>query len=87
MRLSILILAGMELLLLVAGIVKLSLGGIGSDQAGQAMGLAYAVIGAVIATLLLVPALILAYHDRLLWLALTLALLACIGVLVVLVAG
>jgi hypothetical protein len=86
MRLTILILAGIELLLVVAGLLKLWVGGIKSDLAGQGMGYAYAIIGAVAAALLLVPAWTLAYYNKVLWLALILAILASVFVLVVLVA-
>jgi hypothetical protein len=85
-RLSILIIAGIELLLVVVGLLKFWLGGAKSDLAGQGMALAYAVIGAMAALLLLVPAWTLAYYNMLLWLALILAILASIFVLVVLVA-
>lgn len=86
MRLTVLIVAGTELLLLAAGILKLWLGGIKGDPAGQGMAQAYAVIGTAAAVLLLAPALTLAYHDKLLWLALALAILASVFVLAVLVA-
>lgn len=85
MRLAVQIIAGIELLLLAAGILKLVLAGIKSDLAGQGMGQAYAAIGTILVLLMVVPALTLAYHDKALWLALILVLIASIFVLAVVV--
>jgi len=87
MRQTILILVGIEALLLVLGWLKLGLGGVKSDLAGQGMAYAYAAIGTVIALLLMGPAFAMAYYSKILWLALVLAILAGFFVLVVAVSG
>ncbi len=83
MRLAVLILLGIEALMLILGVLKLWLGGVKSDMAGQGMTYAYATIATVIALLLMGPAFALAWYGKVLWLALVLALIAGFFALVV----
>lgn len=87
MRLGVFILAGIELLMLVTGILGFWLAGAGPDAAGQGMALAYAILGTAAVILLLAPALLLAWHNKLPRLALALALLAAVFPLIVLVSA
>lgn len=82
MRQAVMILVGIEALLLVLGLLKLWLTGVKSDLAGQGMAYAYVAIGTVAALLLMAPAFAMAYYNKLLWLALALAVIAGFFVLV-----
>lgn len=86
MRNVLLILIGLESLVLLGAIALLIANGIRSDLAGQGMGQAVAIAATVAAVLLLLAALLLAWHGRALWLALILSLIAAICVVAVLVA-
>ncbi|AXQ29348.1 hypothetical protein D0B54_11880 [Solimonas sp. K1W22B-7] len=84
---GILILVAIEALLLVAGWLRLAFTASRSDLAGQGMAQAYAIIGSIVALLLLGAAAALAWQGKLSWLALGLALLAAVFVLIVLVSA
>lgn len=84
MRQVILWMAGLDAALLLIALLKLALAGVhGGDAAGTGMLQGFIVVGAVFAALLLAPALWLAWTDRWLWLALTLAGLGSLVVLFV----
>lgn len=85
MKQAILIVLGVELLLLLGGLLKLIVSGLKSDLAGQGMTMAYTVIATIIAVIFMGTAYGLAANDKWLWLALTLALLSVAPVLAVLV--
>jgi hypothetical protein len=85
MKQAILILLGIELLLLLGGLLKLVVMGVRSDLAGQGMTIAYTVIATIIAAILMASSYGLATHDKWLWFALLLAVVAAVFVLVVLV--
>lgn len=84
---AVLIIAAIEALLLVTGLLMKALTGSRSDLAGDGMTAAYAIIGTVVALLLIGPAAAMAWHGKLPWLALAMVLLAAIFVLAVLVSG
>lgn len=81
MRTAIMIVVGVELAALVLAWFGLAFGKSSSDLAGQGMSAAYAILGSVIALLLMVPAFAMAYHGKWPWLALTLAVVAAFFVL------
>lgn len=85
MKQAILIVLGVELLLLLGGVLKLVVAGLKSDLAGQGMTMAYTVIATIIAAILMGTAYSLAANDKWLWLAMTLAVFSAAPVLVVLV--
>lgn len=85
MKQAILITLGIELLLLLGGLLKLVVMGLKSDLAGQGMTIAYTIIATIIAAILMSSAYGLATHDKWLWFALALTVLAAVFVLVVLV--
>jgi len=82
MRQAVMILVGVEASLLGLSLLKLWLTRAKSDLAGRGMASAYVAIATVIALLLMAPAFAVAYHDTLLWLALTLVVMAAFFVLV-----
>ena len=84
MQQTILIMLGIELLLLVGGLLKLVVMGVKSDPAGRGMTIAYTIIATIVATILMSSAFGLAMYDKWLWIALLLALIAAVFVLVVL---
>lgn len=84
---GILIFVIVEVLLLTAGWLRFAFTSAASDLAGQGMAQAYAIIGSIVALLLLGPAAALAWQGKLPWLALGLALLAAVFVLAVLVSA
>ena len=84
---AVLIVAAIEGVLLLAGLLMLGLSGSKSDLAGDGMTQAYAVIGTVVALLLIGPSAAMAWHGKLPWLALAMVLLASFFVLAVLVSG
>ncbi|MDP9140756.1 MAG: hypothetical protein M3O62_08210 [Pseudomonadota bacterium] len=85
MKHAILIMLGIELLLLLGGLLKLVVRGVKSDLAGQGMTIAYTIIATIIAAMLMAASYGLATHDKWLWFALTLTVIAAVFVLVVLV--
>lgn len=87
MRSAVLWIAGIELLLVLLSVLKLLFSGFRGDAAGRGMSQAVAVIATVVALVLLLPALALAWYGKLLWLALSLAVVAAVCVLALLVAG
>lgn len=78
---------GIELLLVLAGVLKLRFVPIRSDLAGQGMAKAMGAFAAVAALVLLLPALLLALNGTLLWLALGLVVLGGLCAVAVLAAG
>lgn len=85
MKNAILIVLGIEALLLVGGILKLVVMGLKSDLAGQGMTIAYTAIATLLTLILMGSAYGLVAAGKWPWLALTLAIMAAAGVLVVLV--
>lgn len=87
MRLSVLIVASVGLLLVLAGNLRFWLGSVRSDAAGQGMAQAFVVIGTLIGMAVLAPAFALAYYNKWLWLAMMLAIAVGFFELVALIAG
>ena len=82
MKTAIMIVVGVELAALIAAWLGLAFGNSRSDLAGQGMTAAYAIIGSVVALLLMIPAFAMAYYGKLPWLALSLAVVAALFVLI-----
>lgn len=87
MRTALLWAVGIELLLVLAGVLKLRFVPVRTDLAGQGMAKAMGAIAAVVALVLLLPALLLAVNGTLLWLALCLVVLGGLCSVAVLAAG
>lgn len=85
MKSSVLIIAAIEFLLIAIAILKLMITGVKSDAAGQGMTIGYVAIASIITLLFAAPAFAMAYNNKVLWLAMTLAVLAAIPSLVALV--
>ncbi|HYD14771.1 MAG TPA: hypothetical protein VEA77_00080 [Hyphomicrobium sp.] len=74
MSTTIFVVGGLQAMLLLAAIASLLFGG--ADPAGQALGEAWTALAAIAVAVCVIPALILAWNDRLLPLALALSLAA-----------
>ena len=74
MRTTIFVVGGLQATLLLAAALSLLFGG--ADPAGQALGSAWTALAAIAVAVCVIPALILAWNDRLLPLALALSLAA-----------
>lgn len=76
MRLFILILGGVEALIFISSMVANLLSLKHTDLAGQGLAQAYTIIFGVVLILFLLPALLLAAFNKLIWLALILLILS-----------
>ena len=83
MRRALLVVALLELALVVLANVVFWIRGAKSDLAGQGMAQSYVVIATILALLLLVPALLLAYHHKAPWVVAVLCVVAAICVVTV----